>query len=159
MPRRGRKPKPKAPPSPAARPDVSPTPDVAPIPAPVPAPIPAPVPAENHADAAAEFTRRVRLSLASLTLDGPAMDHVLELLSEMVERWKIAQASLRQHGPVVQSAHGSLKPNPAAAQAAKASDQIARVLAELGLTPAALARMGAKPETDDDFDAFLRETR
>jgi P27 family predicted phage terminase small subunit len=84
------------------------------------------------------------------------LELLLDIYAEVHERWELARASLRELGPVVDSAAGSAKPNPAAAIAAKAADQLPRLLRELGLTPSAQhATAAAEPE--DELDAFLAE--
>ncbi|MFO0960870.1 MAG: P27 family phage terminase small subunit [Isosphaeraceae bacterium] len=152
MPRRGRKPKPPAPIArrPPAGPDDDPRDADGLVVEAEPIDLP-PCPAS----AARDFVAAARRSLASRGADGPEVDHVAEVLEEAVERWHVAREAIRRYGLLIPTGTGSHKPNPAVNQAAKASDQIARLLAELGLTPASAARMGAKPEADDEFDRFL----
>jgi P27 family predicted phage terminase small subunit len=52
------------------------------------------------------------------------------------------QRAIAEHGPMVKSAHGMFKPNPANGMMAKAMDTVARLSAELGLTPAARSKQG-----------------
>lgn len=94
-----------------------------------------------------------------LGLSGPAIHPALrELFIDAAERWFAARASLKTIGPTVDSAFGSLKPNPCAVQAAKAHDQLLRLLEQCGLTPAAYLRLGARPDADDELDVFLGRT-
>lgn len=66
----------------------------------------------------------------------------------LVARWMVqeCQKSLQEHGPLVKTAHGMLKPNPAAGMLSKAMETVARLSAELGLTPAARSKQGFAPK-------------
>lgn len=66
----------------------------------------------------------------------------------IIARWTVreCQKSLAEHGPLTKTAHGMLKPNPAAGIMSKAIEAVARLGAELGLTPAARAKQGFQPK-------------
>lgn len=66
----------------------------------------------------------------------------------IMARWMVreCQKSLAEHGPLVMTAHKMLKPNPAAGIMNKAMETVARLSAELGLTPAARAKQGFQPK-------------
>lgn len=60
----------------------------------------------------------------------------------IIARWTVreAQKSLAEHGVLTKSAHGMFKPNPAAGILSKSLEAVARLSAELGITPAARAK-------------------
>lgn len=67
---------------------------------------------------------------------------------------RLAHAEIETHGLFVDSAHKSLKQNPATSVLKAAQQIVARLAAELGITPAARSRAGMgggeeKPEDDD----------
>ncbi|NTH50935.1 phage terminase small subunit P27 family [Agrobacterium rhizogenes] len=71
----------------------------------------------------------------------------------IVALWTVreCQAAIEKHGLLVETAHKMMKPNPASGMMAKAMDTVARLSAELGLTPAARSKQGfasphSKPE-------------
>jgi P27 family predicted phage terminase small subunit len=107
----------------------------------------------------ASFVGRTAAAFAALGLEGPTFNSPLcELVADAAERWYVARAELRAEGPVVSTAAGSAKSNPAAAQAAQAHDQLARLLDGMGLTPAGRKRLGAGAEGADELDEFLTGT-
>ena len=64
-----------------------------------------------------------------------------------------AQKEIAATGLLVKTAHGMPKPNPACGTLKSAFEAVARLGAELGLTPAARAKQGFTPkggENDDD---------
>lgn len=71
----------------------------------------------------------------------------------IVALWTVreCQKAMAEHGLMVKTAHGMLKPNPASGIMAKAMETVARLSAELGLTPAARSKQGFgggdKPKT------------
>ncbi len=67
-----------------------------------------------------------------------------------------ALKELHTNGMIVKSAHQAPKANPATAMLKAAQITIARLAAELGITPASRSRSGmggddAKPDADDDL--------
>ncbi|WP_105437511.1 phage terminase small subunit P27 family [Neorhizobium sp. T25_13] len=62
----------------------------------------------------------------------------------IVALWTVreCQKAMAEHGLMVKTAHGMLKPNPASGIMAKAMETVARLSAELGLTPAARSKQG-----------------
>jgi P27 family predicted phage terminase small subunit len=83
---------------------------------------------------AAEMVQRKILTTPALGL----------LETYIIARWTVraCQKSLAEHGPLTKTAHGMLKPNPAAGIMNKATEAVARLAAELGITPAARAKQG-----------------
>lgn len=77
-------------------------------------------------------------------LTTPAMG-VLE--TYMVARWTVqkCQAAIAEHGVLVTAGHGQLKTNPASTVLTKAMETVARLAAELGLTPAARSKQAFQP--------------
>ena len=77
------------------------------------------------------------------------------LESYVVALWSCREATkaIEKHGLLVASAHNMLKSNPASALLTKSQVIVARLAAELGITPASRSRdgMGAEmPEAEDD---------
>jgi P27 family predicted phage terminase small subunit len=60
----------------------------------------------------------------------------------IVARWTVGkcQAAIAEHGILVVAGHGQLKTNPASTVLTKAMETVARLAAELGLTPAARSK-------------------
>lgn len=73
------------------------------------------------------------------------------LSTYIIALWSVRQAqqAVEEHGLLVKTAHNMLKPNPASGVLTKSSEQVARLSAELGLTPAARSKQqfgaGGKP--------------
>ncbi|MCV9997681.1 phage terminase small subunit P27 family [Pararhizobium sp. YC-54] len=63
-----------------------------------------------------------------------------------------AQKEIAAIGLLVKTAHGMPKPNPACGTLKSAFEAVARLGAELGLTPAARAKQGFQPKGGDDDD-------
>lgn len=62
----------------------------------------------------------------------------------LIAIWTVreCQKAIEEHGILTKTAHGNLKPNPASGLMSKAQETVARMSAELGLTPAARAKQG-----------------
>lgn len=71
----------------------------------------------------------------------------------IVALWTVreCQKAIAEHGLLVTTAHQMMKPNPASGIMAKSMETVARLSAELGLTPAARSKSGFtgkdKPKT------------
>lgn len=71
----------------------------------------------------------------------------------IIALWTVreCQQAIQRHGLLVATAHQMMKPNPASGIMAKAMETVARLSAELGLTPAARSKQGfgggEKPKT------------
>jgi P27 family predicted phage terminase small subunit len=61
-----------------------------------------------------------------------------------------AQKAIEEHGVLVSGAEGALKPNPASGLLWRSQAIVARMAAELGLTPASRAKTSQKPEEKED---------
>lgn len=77
------------------------------------------------------------------------------LESYVVALWSCREATkmIEKHGLLISSAHNMLKSNPATAHLTKSQVIVARLAAELGITPASRSRDGMggdQPEADDD---------
>lgn len=64
------------------------------------------------------------------------------LSTYIIAMWTVreAQAAIAEHGMLVDTAHKMKKPNPACGAMSKALEQVSRLSAELGLTPAARSK-------------------
>ena len=102
-------------------------------------------PATLPPDMVAEWTVVATDMVGRKILTAPALG-VLE--TYIVARWMVqeCQKSLQAHSPTVKTAHGMLKPNPAAGMLSKAMETVARLSAELGLTPAARSKQAFTPK-------------
>lgn len=73
----------------------------------------------------------------------------------VIARWTVrqAQAAVAEHGLLVKGAYGAPKHNPAAGMLSKAQETVARLAAEMGLTPASRSRKSLQPyERESDAD-------
>ncbi|TDK38608.1 phage terminase small subunit P27 family [Rhizobium deserti] len=102
--------------------------------------VPSP-PGEIPADMVAEW-QVIAAELAQRKLLTASMAGILSTYVMALKNVRTFQKSIDQHGELVTSAHGHWKPNPAAGMQAKAMEMVARLGAELGLTPAARAKQG-----------------
>ena len=71
-----------------------------------------------------------------------SMTGILETYLHALWTVRECQKAMAEHGLMVKTAHGMLKPNPASGIMAKAMETVARLSAELGLTPAARSKQG-----------------
>jgi P27 family predicted phage terminase small subunit len=78
-------------------------------------------------------------------LNAPALG-MLE--TYLIARWTVreAQKAIQQHGALVECAHKALKPNPASGLLSKALESVARLSAELGISPASRSKRGFNPK-------------
>jgi len=76
------------------------------------------------------------------------------LSSYVIALWSVrqAQAAIAKHGVLIEAAHKNMKPNPANGLLAKSLEAVARLGAELGVTPAARSKASFSPtgEPADD---------
>jgi P27 family predicted phage terminase small subunit len=98
---------------------------------------PAEVPADMIPEWQAIAAELVQRRLLTASMSGLLSTYVISL-------WTVRQCqkAMAEHGSLVMSAHQMLKPNPAAGMQAKATEMVARLASELGLTPAARAKQG-----------------
>lgn len=64
-----------------------------------------------------------------------------------------AQAAISKHGVLIKGAHQALKPNPANGLLSKSLEAVARLGAELGITPASRSKAGFQPREQGDDGA------
>jgi len=80
----------------------------------------------------------------------------LELLCQAYGRWIEAERNVALTGTVLTSDRGNFYQNPYLAVANKSWDQVKRMLAEFGLTPAERTRVAAMAgESEEDLAALL----
>ncbi len=86
---------------------------------------------------AADLARRKLLTSAMLGL----------LSTYIIALWSArqAQAAIAKHGVLVKGAHQALKPNPANGLLSKSLEAVARLGAELGISPAARSKANFSP--------------
>lgn len=81
---------------------------------------------------------------------------MVELYCNAAQDYADRDQDLREHGGLVPDKGGGLKSNPAHRMKRDAADQMAKYLAEMGLTAISSVRMGAEaPEVDDAFDELI----
>lgn len=87
---------------------------------------------------AADMAKRRILTAAALGV----------LSSYVIALWSVrqAQAAIKKHGVLVKGAHQAMKPNPACGLLSKSLEAVARLGAELGITPAARSKTGLQPK-------------
>jgi P27 family predicted phage terminase small subunit len=109
------------------------------------------VPDHIPADMAAEW-KAVAGDLAKRKLLTTSMLGLLA--SYVLAVWSVrqAQAAIAKHGVLVKGAHQALKPNPANGLLSKSLEAVARLGAELGISPAARSKAGFQPKGDDTDD-------
>jgi P27 family predicted phage terminase small subunit len=88
---------------------------------------------------------------------GTALDrHAMLLLVDAWVTWNTSTAALRQSGLLIKAPSGYPLQNPLFAIANKAHEQIVRLLAEFGMTPASRTRIHVElPHEPDPMEAFL----
>lgn len=66
----------------------------------------------------------------------------------LLARWSAreAQKAIQTHGPLVEGAHKAMKPNPASGLLSKSLEAVARLSAELGISPAARSKSSFQPK-------------
>lgn len=102
-------------------------------------------PATIPPDMVEEWTVIATDMVARKILTPPALG-VLE--TYILARWTVREChrALVEHTSLVKSAHGMLKPNPAAGIQTKAMEIVARLSAELGLSPSARSKKSFAPK-------------
>lgn len=70
----------------------------------------------------------------------------------LIARWSVqeAQKAIAEHGVLTKTAHQMLKPNPACGLLSKSLEAVARLGAELGITPAARSKGQFQPKGGRD---------
>ena len=98
-----------------------------------------PVPAHVPKDLADEWKSICADMVERKILTTPALG-LLE--TYLIARWSAreAQKAISEHGVLVPGAHGAMKPNPASGLLSKAVVAVARLGAELGISPSARAK-------------------
>lgn len=114
-----------------------------------------PLPTTVHESMADEW-QAIALDLKERKLLARPMLGALE--SYVMALWSSREAAkaIETHGLIVNTAHGTPKANPASALLTKSQTTVARLAAELGITPAARSRsgMGGDDAASDDHDAL-----
>ncbi len=115
-------------------------------------PMPATLPPEAKSDwqtAAADLVGRGLLPSSCIP--------VLETYVGALHVARKCREALAEHGVLVTAKGGQLKPNPAAAMLAKANETIARLAADLGISPTGRSRSGIRDQVskhDKEIDPF-----
>jgi len=100
--------------------------------------------------------RRISRMLREVGVGTQLDREAMVLLVEAWQTWVTATTTLRQSGLLIKSPSGYLLQNPLLAIANKAHEQLVRLLAEFGMTPASRTRIQSwAPEVGDEFDGLL----
>lgn len=104
-----------------------------------------PKPPDNLCDAQVSEWNTIAAELVERKLLTSSMLGVIE--AYLIAIWTVreCQKAIEEHGILTKTAHGNLKPNPASGLMSKAQETVARMSAELGLTPAARSKQGFTP--------------
>jgi P27 family predicted phage terminase small subunit len=87
---------------------------------------------------AADLARRKLLTSSALGF----------LSTYVIALWSVrqAQTAIKKHGVLIKGAHQAMKPNPACGLLSKSLEAVARLGAELGITPASRSKAGFQPK-------------
>jgi P27 family predicted phage terminase small subunit len=80
---------------------------------------------------------------------------LLAVYAETYARWVEASVALRAQGLIVLSGNGTPMRNPLLIVVENCARTMARCMVELGMTPAARAKLSAPPAEDDPLEKFL----
>jgi P27 family predicted phage terminase small subunit len=116
------------------------------------------VPANLDADARAEYDR-ITSELRSLGVLARTDRAVLGLYLDAWLARRDAERSIQSLGLILNTTLGGVKTNPAAAVASTSRALMLRILAELGLTPTARARLTSPVAPPDELDSFLAKAK
>ena len=113
---------------------------------------------ESLSDAAKGHFETLRGRIAALGLDSATYSEALTLAAMRMEEIDIYSEAIKEHGAVVLAptvAGGELlRPNPAVTMRDGAMRHLQSLLAEFGLTPSSIGRVGAKKKGEPKQQGF-----
>lgn len=113
---------------------------------------------ESLSEVAMKHFETLRERIAVLGLDSATYSEALALAAMRMEEIDIYSAAINEHGAVVLAptvAGGELlRPNPAVAMRDGAMRHLQSLLAEFGLTPSSIGRVGAKKKGEPKQQGF-----
>jgi len=113
---------------------------------------------ESLSEAAQKHFETLRGRIAELGLDSATYSETLALAAMRMEEIDIYSAAINEHGAVVLAptvAGGELlRPNPAVSMRNEAMRHLQSLLAEFGLTPSSIGRVGAKKKGEPKQQGF-----
>jgi P27 family predicted phage terminase small subunit len=92
--------------------------------------------------------------LVALGVIGKTDAGVLERYCATYEKWREAEAYVKEHGPIQRTAQGDTA-HPYAMMAIKLGEQLTKLESLLGLSPAARANLAKPKETKEEKDRFF----
>jgi P27 family predicted phage terminase small subunit len=117
--------------------------------------------ATRSAELASEFWEKVRFHMERAGTLGPENASALEILAINYARWRLAEAHVLAHGPVVAAPRtGVPMQNPYLSIANAAAEKVMKLEAELGLPPSMRARVSkaqGQKRAARASDAFLKQ--
>lgn len=112
-------------------------------------------PAALPPDLAADWSAIVA-DLTERKLLTDTMLGAVEMYVTAIGNVRKAQAAIEQHGVLVTGAEGAMKPNPAQGLLWRSQAIVARLAAELGLTPASRSKAAFQTPKEEEDDLFSK---
>ena len=113
---------------------------------------------ESLSEAAQKYFETLRERIAVLGLDSATYSEALTLAAMRMEEIAACSAAILEHGSVVladtQAGNALLRPNPAVAMRCAAMRHLQSLLAEFGLTPSSIGRVGVKKKDSTKQQGF-----
>ena len=113
---------------------------------------------ESLSEAAQKHFETLRGRIAELGLDSATYSEALTLAAMRMEEIDVYSAAILEHGAVIKAptvAGGELlRPNPAVAMRDGAMRHLQSLLAEFGLTPSSIGRVGVKKKGEPKQQGF-----
>lgn len=113
---------------------------------------------ESLSEAAQKHFETLRGRIAELGLDSATYSEALTLAAMRMEEIDVYSAAILEHGAVIKAptvAGGELlRPNPAVTMRDGAMRHLQSLLAEFGLTPSSIGRVGAKKKGEPKQQGF-----
>lgn len=113
---------------------------------------------ESLSDAAQKHFETLRGRIAELGLDSATYSEALTLAAMRMEEIDVYSAAILEHGVVIKAPTVTggelLRPNPAVAMRNEAMRHLQSLLAEFGLTPSSIGRVGAKKKGPEKQQGF-----
>lgn len=98
---------------------------------------------------------RIAREVEAMKVATSADAEMLFTLCQNISIRHAAQEAIQEHGLLIPTANGGLKPNPAFAMRTQADGLVVKILAHFGMSPSARSRIAAPPPPDENpLDEF-----